>query len=175
MKNLKKILILLTWIFILAYLVISPFMISNKIDSIICSELEINIKNDYEGHSFVTKDEILKTLQKKGIKLIGQPIDSIRETYIEKYLSNISFIKKADIYVSVKGTVKIDITQRIPILRIINNRNQNFYLDNYGNYIPLSRNYTAHVITITGHFSKPTSSSLSVTEEGILKMVKYIM
>ena len=53
-----------------------------------CTELVVNIVNEYEGHSFITKDEILKLLDKKQIKIIDQQIDAIQETEFQ-FLSEI--------------------------------------------------------------------------------------
>jgi cell division protein FtsQ len=47
----------------------------------------------------------------------------------------------------------IEIEQRLPVLRIINNYNQSFYIDYEGKLMPFSSKFTARVIVANGNIS----------------------
>ena len=178
MTNTRKITILLTWLFIIIYLIVSPIMIKDKADRIICDTVEINL--DDEGKSFITENDVLAILEKEEIKIIGQSIDDIPEVLIEYKLSKQPLIKRADVYALVSGNINIDIEQNTPIMRVINNKNKNFYINEDGSIMPISVNYTAHVLVVTGNVPKPVKNENNQAEkseiiEGLYDVAKFIV
>ena len=61
------------------------------------------------------------------------------------------FVLNADVFVDAKNQVHIQIDQRIPVLRIIDKTGQNYYLDEFGTKMPLSKHFTARVLVATGN------------------------
>jgi cell division protein FtsQ len=64
-------------------------------------------------------------------------------------------IKKISIYKTTNGDLNVNITQRKPMVRVINKHNQGYYIDSDGQLLPLSRNYTSHVLIMNGNISEP--------------------
>jgi cell division protein FtsQ len=52
------------------------------------------------------------------------------------------------------GVIHVEISQRQPILRIVNKFDQDFYIDQHGLKIPLSENFTAKVLVATGNIEE---------------------
>jgi len=63
-------------------------------------------------------------------------------------------IKHAEVYSYISGEWQIDISLRRPIARIFNLDGSSCYLDSDGTLMPLSLNYTAHVITVDGNINE---------------------
>ncbi len=163
----RKILILITWLFLIIYIIISPIIISNKSDDIICDSIIVNIDKSTK-EVYISENEVINILKNKEVKILGQTINNIPKIEIEHTLAENPLIKKADVYVSVTGDVKIDIKQSTAIMRIINYRNQNFYIDSDGDVMPTSKNYTAHVVVVTGKVTKPLEAESDTTENSVL-------
>ncbi|HMT30841.1 MAG TPA: cell division protein FtsQ, partial [Bacteroidia bacterium] len=49
------------------------------------------------------------------------------------------------------GYVNIDVWQRNPIIRIINNDNEHFYIDDKGEFMPVSDKFTCQVVVASGN------------------------
>jgi len=56
----------------------------------------------------------------------------------------------------------VKIAQRQPLVRIINKNNHGYYIDNEGLILPLSYNYTSHVLIINGKITEPFEVAPSV-------------
>jgi cell division protein FtsQ len=69
---------------------------------------------------------------------------------IEKALESQAFCRSAEAWLDMHGVLRIEYTQRLPVLRIIDNRNNSYYLDTEGKMMPLSSHYTARVTLVSG-------------------------
>lgn len=114
-------------------------------------EIEIQM---HEDMLFLTKEDIIERLQDKH--LIGED-----KTYavmdlkkIESYLTGMHEVKYAQAYTFVSGKWKLEIELRQPIARIFNLDGSSCYLDKDGKLMPLSSNYTAHVLTVDGNINE---------------------
>jgi cell division protein FtsQ len=62
-----------------------------------------------------------------------------------------SHIANSEVYKTINGVVKINITTKRPIARIINYKGESFYLDEEGFLMRWSNNYTANLPVFTGN------------------------
>ena len=63
------------------------------------------------------------------------------------------FIEKAECYKTLSGHVCIGIKQRIPVIRVMADNGDSYYLDNHGNIMPQA-GYDTDILIATGHISK---------------------
>jgi cell division protein FtsQ len=56
-------------------------------------------------------------------------------------------------YKGQNGLVCIDVRQRIPVVRVMNDQGEDFYVDNHGKPMP-STDYSCNLIIATGHINK---------------------
>lgn len=147
----KAILKILKWSLLFAYLFFMLGFASRKTKSLNCSEKTITINAPYE---FVTEESVEKLLITNGINIDSCPIDKINFDQVEKVLEENPFIINAEIFSDFYGNLNIDITQRKPIMRIITNNNESYYLDETSTLMPVSENYTAGVIVASGNITK---------------------
>lgn len=141
--------------------------VNREQENVVCKNLDIRINHDHESF-FVEKEDIISIIVEKGIKLIGKPLSEIDYNYFETLISTNPFIYNAEVYSTITGELKIDIIQRRPIIRIMGNSlGNNFYLDEQGKRMPLSRKYTLRVLIANGHITKKILDDLFI-------LAKYI-
>lgn len=151
MKNikLKKILILVLWITVASSVVFILGFVNAQEKNTKGKSLNINITNQDEN-LFIDESDIIKFLKERNDSLINQPFKDINVNEIEKALNTHPAIAKADVSVDVDGRVDIKITQRKPLVRIMNSQGESYYIDNTAKLMPLSENYAARVIVANG-------------------------
>ena len=148
----KKILIILFAIALAAYIIFSVFFMGTKTNDVVCKNIEITIVDTLKSH-FIGKKGIENMLKNSGLNIIGKKMSEINTDLIEKKLEENKLIKKAECYKTVGGSMKIEIYQKIPVIRIISNSG-NYYVDNEGTTMPVSDNFTAHLPVATGFIDK---------------------
>lgn len=116
--------------------------------------VNVNILPLKSGNNLITEEDVLMTIERSfGIPLPSMYIKDFDITRLEKVLRNEPFILNGDVFIDANNIVSIEITQREPILRIIDNNNQQYYLDINGKKMPLSENYTARVPIASGNIN----------------------
>jgi cell division protein FtsQ len=121
--------------------------IETKKADVVCTDVKIYIPG---SQYFIDKDEVDNILQVKSNALIGHKLEDINIHALENKLKANPFIEFAKVYMEMDGVIHVEISQRQPILRIVNKFDQDFYIDQHGLKIPLSVNFTAKVLVATG-------------------------
>ena len=78
------------------------------------------------------------------------------------------FILDANVYLDINNHMRVDVEQREPVLRIMDNQGGNYYLDKSGAKVPVSKNYTARVLIATGNIPG-YSSDFAEKKKHVLK------
>lgn len=142
----------LLWIgmfFLVAALIISSVE-QKKVRS--ARDVLIEIQPLPDGNTLINREDILLTLERSfGHRLAGVPLGTINMERVERVLEEDPFILNADAYVDAQSVIHIALTQREPILRIIDKNGLNYYLDRSGTKMPLSTHFTARVLVATGN------------------------
>ena len=149
MNKIKKI---LPWISILLYLVIILPLIGAKKKDLKCESINVRIL-DETNNFFIEESDVLSMLSDKGEQIIANDIYSIDVNKMEEFLLLHPSVKKANVHRTLYGKIEIQITQRNPILRIINKNRESFYVDEEGKIMPLSSKYTAHALIASGNIN----------------------
>lgn len=123
---------------------------------------QITINSDGDN-SFVDEDDILQFLKDRNDTLNGQPLNQINVFELEKALNAHPSVAAADVAVNVNGDVTINITQRKPIVRIINDLGDSYYIDNKATLMPLADHYTARVLVVNGVIPEQYSQFYNMT------------
>ena len=149
----KRILLSIVMLVLIAYLVVAVSAFNRKPADQTCRDMELVIKDTaYAG--FITKDELKGILQKKGIYPIGKKMGRISTKSLERELSKHPLIDEAECYKTPSGKVCVEVTQRIPILRVMSANGENYYLDNKGTVMPPDAKCVAHRVIVTGNVEK---------------------
>lgn len=142
------------WLLVLAYLIMSLNFVGKRSDRVTCKSISINIA-DSLSNAFITQEEVLKTIERKHANLIGIPLSMINTHAIEQQIGSMQAVKRAEAFKTNNGELSINIEQRKPIMRIINRYGKSYYIDIEGRILPLSKNFTSHVLIINGNITEP--------------------
>lgn len=114
---------------------------THKVESI-----DITI-NDPLNSIFLSEARVRTHLDEFGT-LINLNIETLPLREIHKHLENIPSVKEASIHPTLKGELKITLTQRKPIVRVHPKQGPDFYIDEDGLALPLDRLNSARVPVI---------------------------
>lgn len=145
--NWKAILYGFFWIICLSGLAVLMSFIQVKKVNVLCKDVKVLIPGDQNLIERAEIDRIL--LQNRG-PLIGKELNSINIHQLENALKSNPFIEFAKVYADMDGIIRVQIKQRQPILRILNQANQDYYIDTNGLKIPTSGNFTVSVLVANG-------------------------
>jgi cell division protein FtsQ len=118
----------------------------------ICRDLHISIVQNAEK-GFLNENDVRLMLSHSGISLISQPMNLINTRQVEEILQGNELIDKAECYKSIDGVLCINIHQRVPVIRVMTQNGDDYYVDNHGEIIPHNI-YTCHLLVATGNISK---------------------
>ncbi|NOQ71320.1 MAG: hypothetical protein GQ574_04935 [Crocinitomix sp.] len=121
----------------------------NKVVGLPVVELEL-----HEDMMFLSEDDILERLADKGLVSEDKKYSEVDLGAIEQFLAEMPEVKKVQVFAHLGGEWVVDITLRRPIARIFNIDGSSCYLDKSGRLMPLSDNYTAHVLAVTGNINE---------------------
>lgn len=162
MKKVKNIIL---WLIILIYFAVSFSFVAEKQQAIVCIAIDVNI-NDSLQSGFVTKENIKNLLLRKYPKLIGKNFQNINLEDLEAQVNSYPPVERADIYKTTDGRIVVEIEQRNPLMRIIDNNNVSYYIDDKGYVMNLSGNFTSHAIIANGNIPTkfPINNKTNVLE-----------
>jgi cell division protein FtsQ len=147
--NWKLIGIVSLWVIGLSATLVSLAFTEVRQQSVLCKKIEININREDENY-FINKQDVLKILFSPGDSLIGTPIHRIPVSLLERLLKLNKYVDDADVFIDIKGKLQVNIVQRKPMLRIMNEVQQSYYIDEKGGKMPLSSLYSANVLVANG-------------------------
>ncbi len=164
----RNILIGLAWLISLGGLVTLMSFIEIKKAGVVCKDVKIYIPgNQY----FIDKQQIENILRFSSNTLIGRRLDNINLHDLETKLKANPFVQFAKVYADMNGIIWIEVSQRHPILRIMNQYDQDFYVDENGLKLPLSDNFTANVLAANGYIEEMFSGKVDTLKTQLAKDV----
>ena len=122
------------------------------------------VKTDVQfvgGNNLLVTSETINNLlidKSAGIRSIGK--DKLDLHSLEKSINKHQMVEKAEVFVSIDGTLKAVVTQRLPIGRFYDEE-QSFYIDSKGNKMPLSEIYAARVPLVSGRLTSENQDDVA--------------
>lgn len=132
-----------------------------------CNQVSINI-SDSNNAGFLSANEIKNILSKQRLYPLGKQMGSVDPRKIEDILKVSPFVKTAECYKTQNGDICINITQRMPIIRIKSMNGADYYLDDKGGILPNSH-YTSDLIIATGNINT------AFAQQYITPLAKFLM
>ncbi len=119
--------------------------------------LHVTVEELPSGDKLISERDVRQALLVAfGSDLENSELASLEVERMERVLESDPFVKNADAYIDQNNQVHIKIEQREPLLRILDNNGNNYYLDAVGKKMPPSKNFAARVIVATGNVSPYT-------------------
>ena len=140
----RRILLTIVLLLATAYLIMAITVFNRKSANATCADVKLVIRDTvYAG--FITKKEVLSMLRKQKLNPVGKDVKDVNTARLEEILSTHPLIDRVECYKTPSGKVCVEVSQRIPILRVMSSRGENYYLDNKGTVMPPSAKCVAHV------------------------------
>jgi len=150
MKRFKHIAL---WSSLALYLVLALSFVGKKRADTICSKVKVTVLDSLDDQ-FVTSKDVRNYLYELDRKVLGEQVANINIREIEHYLEDKPIVQRAEMYFTGDGHLHIEVDQRNPIVRIINDKGRSYYLDQAGVIIPLHRSHASHVLVASGEIKE---------------------
>jgi cell division protein FtsQ len=121
--------------------------------SVKCTTLSVRI-SDENMYGFISAKEIEKLVYKEFDSIRGIPVDSLDIGLLERDIEANPYIKSVNVYTTIHGGLTVEADREEALIRIINKKNESFYLSRSGKPLPGSRNYTPHVTVASGNINE---------------------
>lgn len=135
---------------LVAILIIAAFSTSRE-NELFITKQEIDVDYTDEKY-FISKKEVEKILREVYPEIDSISSEEINISMLEETLDNHPSIRKAEVYSTLDGTLRIRVNQKKPCLRV-HNSHSDYYIAEQGDSMALSENYSANVPLITGAIS----------------------
>lgn len=113
-----------------------------------CDNLVITIA-DSDKADFVSKNDILQILNSRNLNPVGKNFKDIQLGSIKKAVDGHQFVLNSVCYATPGGEVVIEVNQKLPVMRVMPDVGEEYYVDAAANSIPHAQ-YPADVIVVTG-------------------------
>jgi cell division protein FtsQ len=114
---------------------------------------KIEVKFEEGNNNFLTHAMVDKLLIQNNKTVVNQAKSAIDLYELENNVSENPYIEKAAVFLTIGVLLKATIKQRTPIARIVSSKGS-YYIDKQGIKVPLSTNYSARVLLISGVHNK---------------------
>ncbi len=149
----KKILIAICTAVAAAYLFLAVTAFNRKPAGQACPGLELIVRDSVYA-DFVTNQDISALLRRHNLDPAGKNTDSIDTRRMEQVLAGHPLIDGVECYKTPGGRVCVEVSQRLPILRVMGDGDDSYYVDSKGRVMPLSAKCVARLPVVTGHVSR---------------------
>ena len=132
-------------------------------------EILVDITHLTDGESDFIKEKDIKEIVKRAFEadLSFAKVGQVDVKRVETILEKDPFVENAEVFIDASSNLNIKITQREPILRVIDNNGLNYYLDKNGFRTPLSKYFSARVPIVTGAVAPYVSDFLERKKYGL--------
>ncbi|MBL4653202.1 MAG: hypothetical protein JKY53_10125 [Flavobacteriales bacterium] len=151
------------WVFsILMIVALLGFVESKNID-VQCNDIDISIDRPNKNF-FVMEEDVRNMVLNLGYGE-GMRINQVDISHLERLLNNNSSINHAEVYSTIDGVLKVELTQRNPILRVFTEDGDSYYVDENGWMMPLSNKFTSRVVVANGAVKTPLLYETNVMDD----------
>lgn len=128
----KKILSILAVFVLAGYLVYSAVgMTDRHEDTRLCQGVDLHI-TDSLHFDLIDEEMVIGVLQEHSIDPVGLPLEDIDPEKIEATLMLHPLVGKVQCYKTGGDLLRINLSSKVPLVRVINNRGNDFYVDSKG-------------------------------------------
>ncbi len=156
----KKVINILIWAVLLVGLFILLEYLKKEYSQTKCKGIEISISYP-NSNCFITKKDISSQIHQIYNSIEKKSISDINIEMIEKKIKKDPYIAEVNVHSTINGNIKINVVQREPIVKIINNKSQSFYIGKEGSLIPLNHKHPARVLIANGKIKQAYSPKIN--------------
>lgn len=162
------------WGAIAAYFIVVSGYVGRMKREVHCKEVQVRVE-DGDELKFITPEMVRMWFSAENMQLGRQQIGSLDTRELERFVTRRGFVRSARVYVSMDGTLHVELNQRRPMMRVSSVNGYNFYVTEDRYILPLQRHYVEYVPVVTGivepPFARDFIGSLEETAGGDEKKV----
>lgn len=146
-----------------------------KQKQLVCKNLTVKIDYD-SGLAFLSESEIKERINYlSGENIIGKEIARVDFKTLEREVEKNPFVDKAEVFVDQQQNVTVEVIQKRPILRILNNDGVGYYISEKNERIPLCDKFTSHVAVAIGYVEMHRNAKRdSTVQTALYNLCQYI-
>ncbi len=166
---------LVQWIGGAAAIFVVLFFVEKKQSQRLCEKIYVQIDNHFENH-FIDEQDLLRQVRAaQAAPLLGVQSRAINLRNVEEHLKGHSFVRTAQVSRRLDGSLHVRVAQPRPIARLLHRQQEDQYLSEDGELLPLSPRYTARVMPVAGFLSASTSGtdSLAAPLQALLRYIYH--
>ena len=129
---------------------------------------EITIEFEEGNSLFMNYEMVNKLLIQNGKTVVNVPKTVIDLHKLESNVLSHPMVEDASVFLTIDGSLKTIVKQRTPIARVISNLDS-YYIDKQAKKMPLSKNYSARVIIVSGDVNVEDHTRIYTLISKILK------
>ena len=153
----KKILSILSVLLLAGYLAYSVMAMTDRHeDTRLCRGVDLHI-TDSLHFDLIDDDMILSLLQEHSVDPVGLPLDEIDLEKVETTLLLHPLVGKVQCYKTGGDLLRINISSKVPLVRVMNDRGQDFYVDSKGEILT-QHSLAVQLPVATGHIDRRFAS-----------------
>ncbi len=118
------------------------------------ARLEIELRDSSEMGFLVTADRVRRQIERAKIPTVGEQVDKVDCDRIERLITHDGFVEKAVAYITNEGVLRIKISQRDPVYRLMSDR-RNSYVTRTGYTFVAPPLSSVYVPVVTGDYAPP--------------------
>ena len=149
----KRILYILSVLVLAGYVVYSAVAMTNRHEDVRrCQGVNLRIV-DSLNFDLIDESMVMSLLQEHMLDPVGLPLDEIDAEAIEALLITHPLVGRVQCYKTGGDMLRINLSSKVPLVRVINNRGQDFYVDSRGEIL-MQRSLAVQLPVATGYIDR---------------------
>ena len=145
---------LLAWVALLAYVTAAARYCSRQKEQQMCSGVRVRVL-DSASLGFITPGMVRNWFAAENMQLGKQELSRINTLELDRFIARRGFVKSVRVFTTMDGMLNVELTQRRPVARVNSANGYNFYITEDHYILPLQRYHVEYVPVITGHLDAP--------------------
>ena len=174
--NLKRVKDALIWLSLIAGISALLFFAVLRKSNATIKTMVVHIDDRNGSDQLISEKEVIQILNLAAGKTISKTnIKKLDIRKLEAKLNKDKRIERADIYFDSKDRLNVSIIQKKPLMRVVDEAGGEYYLDENGKQVPVTRGSAVRVPVVTGVRDTFHSKFLISEKPSKLKDIFYIM
>ena len=191
--NWKHIIVIVLDVVIAVYLVMAITMFNEPDEkAAMCEKVSIHIGDDANG--LLSPAEVKRLLERQHLYPLNQPMQFVSTRKMEEALLGNPYVERAECYKTEDGHVCVDLVQRQPVIHVMPENDEQYYVDVHGTILPhtrlsgdllvatgvIERSYAQKRLTpiachiLNDEFWKAQTEQLNVLPDGTLELIPRV-
>lgn len=154
-------------VLLLGYMLASFILFNESDRRVRCNNLHITVVDSAEC-DLVKAGDLYQYIEQAGLSPVGKSCRLVNTEDIEQYVRQIDILRDVQCYHKRNGDVYLSVKQRHPVMRVVTDENETYYLDQDGDRIAVNDMYLDYLPLVLGCIDDTLSAA------DLLPLVQYI-